>query len=116
MSLNPQNLLNGNEQYENFNIRLAPDGDIVIAVLQRGHVAVGRYSQKGMICRLKNAAIIRRWGTSKGLGELAQKGCLDESAPNGPTVLDLCPDISFHARECIFLMDVNQNAWRNCDF
>ena len=86
--------------------RLAPEGEIRIAALQRGHVVVGKYSQSGEIGRLENASVVRRWGTSKGLGELAQKG------PLSNTVLDSCPPVSFHAREVVFLMEVNKDAWR----
>ena len=86
--------------------RLAPDGEIRIAVLQRGHVVVGKYSQVGEIGRIENASVVRRWGTSEGLGELAQKG------PLSNTVLDACPPVSFHVREIIFLMEVNKDAWR----
>ena len=88
------------------NDRLAPDGEIRIAALQRGHVIIGKYSQEGETGHLENASVVRRWGTSKGLGELAQKGPLDN------TVLDECPRVSFHVREVIFLMEVNKDAWR----
>jgi len=96
---------------DNLNNRLGVDGEIRIAVLQRGHVLIGRYSQKGEIGRLDNAHVIRRWGTTDGLGELAVKGPLPDSAPNGPTRLDSCPPIQFHIREVIFLMEVNPDAW-----
>jgi hypothetical protein len=84
---------------------LADPGEICIVVLQRGHVAVGVYGQIGNIGKLSNAAIIRRWGTTEGLGELAMKGPLEK------TILDKCPDISFHIREAVFAMEVNPNAW-----
>lgn len=93
------------------NNRLAPDGEIRIAVLQRGHIVVGRYSQDGEIGRLDNASVVRRWGTSEGLGELAERGPLPESSSNGPTRLDKCPTVQFHTREVIFLMEVNADAW-----
>ena len=93
------------------NNRLAEDGEIRIAVLQRGHVVVGKYSQDGEIGCLENAHVIRRWGTTDGLGELAVKGPLSDSARNGPTRLDSCPPIRLHTREVIFLMEVNPDAW-----
>lgn len=96
-------------EHEAPNTRLAGDGEIRIAVLQRGHVVVGEYSQKGHIGTLTNASVIRKWGTANGLGELAEKG------PLADTVLDACPSISFHVREVIFIMEVNNNAWRNHD-
>ena len=85
-------------------IQLAPENSRIIAVLQRGHVAVGTYSQKGEIAQLDDCAIVRRWGTSKGLGELAKKGPL----PN--TKLDQSPALNFHVREAIFVMRCS-DAW-----
>lgn len=49
-------------------------GDLKIVVLQRGWNLIGRFSQDGTKCFLKNAQVIRRWGTTKGLGELALEG------------------------------------------
>jgi hypothetical protein len=91
--------------------RLAEDGKIRIAVLQRGNVVIGKYSQNGEIGQLDNAYVIRKWGTTEGLGELATKGPLPDSAPKGPTRLDKCPPVKFHIREVIFLMEVNADAW-----
>ena len=45
-------------------------GTIRIVILQRGWVAVGYFSQEGSQCKLERAAMIRNWGTSKGLGHL----------------------------------------------
>jgi hypothetical protein len=47
--------------------------DINISVLVHGHVLVGIVEDmdEHFIC-LKRAATLRRWGTSKGLGELAR--------------------------------------------
>lgn len=81
-------------------------GDIKIAVLQRGWVAVGRYFREGTECRLENAYVIRRWGTSEGLGELAAKG------PLGETVLEPCPlPIRFHRSGEVFTLDVVEAKW-----
>ena len=49
-------------------------GNLKIVVLQRGWVLIGRMSENGTRCTLKNAKVIRRWGTTKGLGELALAG------------------------------------------
>ena len=69
------------------------------------------YSQDGEIGQLDNAYIIRKWGTTEGLGELAVKGPLLDDAPNGPMHLDKCPPIRFHIREVVFLMEVKADAW-----
>lgn len=59
-------------------------GNIKIVVLQRGWVMVGRFERSGSDCKLHSASVIRVWGTSKGLGELAKNG------PNSNTKLDPC--------------------------
>ena len=86
--------------------RLAGEEKLVVAVLQRGWVVVGRYSQTRDIARLTDAAVVRRWGTSKGLGELAASGPLEN------TRLDNCPPITFHVREAVMVMEADENAWR----
>lgn len=53
-----------------------------IVVLDRGFVYVGEVTREGETVTIGNARNIRRWGTSKGLGELAAEG------PKPNTVLD----------------------------
>lgn len=72
-----------------------------IVVLNRGWVVIGEYSEKGDECTLANASVIRKWGTTQGLGELAEKGKL----PN--TVLDVCPNVHFHKMTMVARMDVS---------
>ena len=55
---------------------------IKIVVAQSGWVFVGEYSEEPGKIVLANAHNIRRWGTTKGLGEIALKG------PTPETVLD----------------------------
>ena len=52
-----------------------------IAVLDRGFVYVGDCVVEREFLRISNARNIRRWGTTKGLGELAD-------GPTDSTVLD----------------------------
>ena len=59
-------------------------GDIKIVILQRGWVMVGRFERNGSECKLHNASVIRSWGTTKGLGEIAKGG------PTSNTKLDKC--------------------------
>ena len=103
--MNENNCLN--QEKKDNPITLARIGEPVIAVLQRGHVAVGVYGQNGDIGELSSAAIVRRWGTTEGLGELATKGPRPESR------LDKSPKLSFHIREVIFTMEVSADAWRS---
>ncbi len=61
-----------------------------IVILQRGWVVVGDFFQDGSNCLIRNGHVVRRWGTSKGLGELAKEG------PLSNTVLDPIPEMAFH--------------------
>lgn len=58
------------------------DGPIKIVILQRGWVMVGRFERTGSDCKLHDASVIRVWGTTKGLGEIAKGG------PTKTTILD----------------------------
>ncbi len=83
-------------------------GNVRIVVLQRGWVAVGYYERDGDNCRLLNASIIRAWGTSKGLGELA------ESGPTSSTKLDKCNGaVEFHRLTEIFTLQCEESKWKS---
>lgn len=79
---------------------------IKIAILQRGWVFVGKFSQKGSKCTLTDAYNIRRWGTTKGLGELAENG------PTADTKIDKINDVSFHELTAVALIDCDEKVWR----
>ena len=76
-----------------------------IVILQRGWVAVGKMFQKGSDCRLEDAAIIRVWGTTKGLSEIAANG------PTKNTILDKSPTIRFHELTVVATMDCEEKKW-----
>lgn len=77
-----------------------------IVILNRGWVVVGEYSEKGDECTLSNASVIRVWGTTKGLGELAENGPLTN------TKLDSCPNVHFHKMTMVARMDINESSWK----
>jgi hypothetical protein len=79
--------------------------DIRIVILQRGWVAVGRYSQRGDECRLDGASIVRVWGTTRGLPEIAAEG------PTANTVLDPSPPLRFHPLTVIATIDCDAVKW-----
>jgi len=81
------------------------DCGVRIVVLQRGHVAVGHVYTTPDEVRIENAAIIRRWGTTKGLGEIANAGPLSE------TILDDCPTLHAHPLTVVTMMEVKTDAW-----
>lgn len=64
--------------------------EVRIAILQRGWVYVGYYEEVGDKRRLTKAKCIRRWGTTKGLGELV-------NGPLGDTKLDPTGTVEYHA-------------------
>lgn len=79
--------------------------DLRIVVLQRGWVLVGEFSQLKENCTLENAAVVRIWGTTKGLGQLAVEG------PTSSTKLDPCPTVNFHELTAVFTLDCKEEAW-----
>lgn len=76
-----------------------------IVVLQRGHVVVGRYRRRGDEVEVIDAAVVRRWGTTKGLGELAALG------PRPNTVLDPCGTVRAPHLGVVLTIDCTQSAW-----
>lgn len=84
-----------------------PSGHVRIVILQRGWVVVGYFLQDGSYCMLDAASVIRVWGTTKGLGEIAKDG------PTSKTVLDPCPKIRFHELTAIAMIDCAEDKWIN---
>lgn len=84
------------------------NGVLYIAVLQRGFVAIGHRTvlESGDYV-LTNAAVIRMWGTTKGLGEIALDG------PTSKTVLDKCPPIEYHPLTAIMHIRCSEEKWAN---
>lgn len=78
-----------------------------ICVLQRGWVFVGNFSKEGATCKLEDAYNIRTWGTTKGLGELAEDG------PTSTTKLDKVNDVSFHELTSVVILDCNDKNWKS---
>ncbi len=82
------------------------DGDLKIVILQRGWIMVGRLERSGSECKLHNASVIRSWGTSKGLGEIAEGG------PTNNTKLDKCYGIvEFDYLTVVASISCKENAW-----
>ena len=80
--------------------------DIKIVVLQRGWIVVGRFERNGSDCKMSNASVIRIWGTTNGLGEIAKKG------PTGSTKLDKCYGIvQFDYLTVVATIDCEAKEW-----
>ncbi len=78
-----------------------------IVVLDRGFVYVGDVAHDGEWCIISDAKNIRRWGTKKGLGELAQKGPLENTA------LDDIGVVRAPARALISIIDTEKSLWNS---
>ena len=79
--------------------------DIRIVILQRGWVFVGRYTRNGEDCALTGAHCIRRWGTTRGLGQLASEG------PQPNTTLEAAPEVGFHVLTVIATIRCDAAKW-----
>jgi hypothetical protein len=79
--------------------------EVRILVLQRGWVVVGDYTEEGDECVLRNASVIRRWGTSKGLGEIV-------NGPTENTVLDACGEVRAHKLAVVMHIKADAEGWR----
>lgn len=78
-----------------------------IVALQRGWVAVGKLTKVNETeLLLEDARIIRRWGTTQGLGELAEKGPLPD------TKLDIGGTLRFHPYAVILTYETDAAKWK----
>ena len=78
---------------------------IKIVVLHRGWVAVGIYERDGVDVTV-TGRVVRRWGTSRGLAELASKGPLED------TRLEDIGVMRHHVLSEITVFDCNDERWR----
>ncbi len=99
--------LNGKTYYSS-PINSEITGDCKIVILQRGWVMIGKLERIGNDCKLHNASVIRNWGTTKGLGELAMEGKKKD------TKLDKCGGIvEFDYLTVVATIAVNEDLWKN---
>ena len=81
-------------------------GDIKIVILQRGWIMIGKFERNGSDCKLHNASVIRTWGTTKGLGELAKNGVQSN------TKLDKCHGaVQFDYLTVVATIDCDGDSW-----
>jgi hypothetical protein len=79
-------------------------GDIKIVVMDRGFVYVGETKVEGDWVLMTRAKNIRKWGTSRGLGELTK-------GPLGGTVLDSVGSLKAPMRALIHIINVDSEKW-----
>lgn len=76
-----------------------------IAVMDRGWVYVGNVQTIGEYYLIHEASCVRKWGTSKGLGQLARNG------PLQATILDPTPLVRAERRAVLFCIQCDEAAW-----
>ncbi len=81
--------------------------DYRIVVLQRGWVVVGNCSFDGPYLTITDASVIRKWGTKKGLGELAENGPLSE------TILDPAGTVGVHELAVVMTIETEASKWES---
>ena len=86
-------------------VRRDSPSPIRIVILHRGWVVVGRYSCDGSEATITDASVIRVWGTTKGLGEIAATG------PTSKTILDKCGTVRVHSGAIIATIDCQEEKW-----
>jgi len=79
---------------------------IQILVLQRGWVVVGETKKEGSEVVVGKSSVIRRWGTTKGLGEIALGG------PTADTVLDPAGTVRVHELAVVMTIDCDAEKWQ----
>lgn len=83
-------------------------GPVKIVILQRGWVMVGYYQRDGANCTLRNASVLRQYGTTKGLGEIAEGG------PTSSTKLDPCNGlVEFHRLTEVATITCVESKWHS---
>lgn len=80
---------------------------LMLIVLDRGWVFVGRVTEGPSQITIDDAGCVRFWGTTKGIGQLASEG------PLSATKIDPAPRIVAPGRAVIFLMACNEERWKN---
>jgi hypothetical protein len=73
-----------------------------IVVMSHGWVMIGDYSRNGDMVTLEDASIIRKWGTERGLGQLALTG------PTKETILDICGFVELPLTSVVTTIKVRQ--------
>ncbi len=81
------------------------DRGLCIAVLERGFVFVGRAAVTEGWLRLVEASCVRRWGTTRGLGQLATEG------PQPATKLDPAGEVQSPLGSVVALISCDASKW-----
>lgn len=102
IELNELAQLIGGKSSPEFTLPKAPR----IIVLDRGFCFAGNAEVKGGEVTITEAVNIRRWGTSKGLGELAAEG------PKSETKLDPTGTVRAPISSLVFSLEITCQSWK----
>lgn len=80
-------------------------GRLCIAILDRGWVFVGRVTEQPSAVRIEGADCVRRWGTERGIGQLALNG------PTRETKLDPAGTVTVPRTSVVALIDAAEASW-----
>ncbi|MCP3873370.1 MAG: hypothetical protein GY699_09485 [Desulfobacteraceae bacterium] len=86
------------------NLQLENQGKKIL-ILQRGWIVVGDVKKEGNYFYSENTNVIRSWGTTKGIGEIALNG------PTSNTKLDPCGDLSVHELAVVGIINCVSEKW-----
>lgn len=77
-----------------------------IVVCDRGFVLVGMVHIEDGYVILRKCHCVRRWGTTRGLGQIAMEG------PTSNTILDPQPTTRVHELQVIQQIDCEESKWK----
>ena len=77
-----------------------------IVILQRGWIIVGNVTKRGAMFTVTEARVIRNWGTTNGIGEIALNG------PTASTKLDKCGTVTFHEHNEVAQIECQGDKWK----
>ncbi len=80
--------------------------EVQIVVCEGGWVLIGEPTLGGGALQLTNAHVIRRWGTTRGLGEIAFNG------PTKQTVLDKLGVAFIQLKQVRFTIPCDETKWK----
>lgn len=103
---NPNSIIVDGQTYVRADLAPEPS-PIKIVILQRGWCMVGRYAEYDDRIILTGTQVIRRWGTTRGLGEIAAGG------PTGETVLDPAGRVEIHKLTTVAVLDCDPAVWES---
>lgn len=84
--------------------RNSKDESREIVILQRGWIMVGNVTKKGNDIVMTDTLLIRRWGTTQGIGQLALTG------PTKETIVCPCGVVKVHELAVVARIEVLERA------